>query len=198
MGVLERWQVTSDELDEMISRSPSLRGLIFGYVSEHKLRKLWFSDKRVSNLHKSDNHDRARKGDLTFNYKGVEITVEVKSLQNALHTRSRRHVQGKFQCDASDRRQVELPDGHRIETTCLVVGEFDLLAVNLFEFRQEWQFAFARNKDLPAPASASTPRSSGEQLLATLIDVTWPLKPPFEPEPFRLLDEIAAENQKRP
>jgi hypothetical protein len=34
-------------------------------------------------------------------------------------------------------------------TTNLVVGGFDLLAINLFEFGAEWRFAFAKNRDLP-------------------------------------------------
>ena len=39
-------------------------------------------------------------------------------------------------------------------------------------------------------------REQREQILATLMDVTWPLKPPFEPEPFRLLDEIVKEKPR--
>ena len=193
MGVLERWQVTSEELDEVISASPSLRGFIFGYLGEYKLRKMWFSDDRIGNLHKSDNHDRARRGDLTFTYRGVEVTVEVKSLQPHSIRQTEGGFTGKCQCDASDRRWVALPDGQRIETTCLVVGEFDLLAVNLFEFQQEWRFAFARNRDLPRSRFSKYTPAQRDQILATLVEVTWPLKPPFELEPFRLLDEIAAE-----
>lgn len=196
MGVLERWKVAPEELDEIITRSPSLRGFIFGYVSEYKLRKLWFSDDRIINLHKSDNHDRAKKGDLTFAYNGVEITVEVKSLQTHSIRQFAGGFTGKFQCDASDRREVVLPDGQRIETTCLVVGEFDLLAVNLFEFQQEWCFAFAKSSDLPRSRLARYTPAQREQLLATLVEVTWPLKPPFEPEPFGLLDEIVREKSK--
>lgn len=196
MGVLERWQLTAEELDEIVSANPSLRGFMFGYVSEYKLRKMWFSDERISHLVKYDNHDRSRKGDLSFLYKGAEISVEVKSLQ----TRSIRKVGdeyiGKFQCDASDRRQVTLPNRRKIETTCLVVGEFDLLAVNLFEFEQRWQFAFAKNTDLPRSRFARYTPQQQRYLLATLMEVTWPLKPPFQPEPFRLLDEIALEKAR--
>ena len=196
MGVFERWKVTLEEMDQIVSASPSLRGFLFGHISEYKLRKMWFSGEQVRDLHKSDNHDRSRKGDLTFTYKGVEVTVEVKSLQ----THSIREASGvytaKFQCDASDRRQVVLPSGERIETTCLVVGQFDLLAVNVFEFQQEWCFALAKNKDLPRSRFPKYTPEQREQILATLIEVTWPLKPPFEAEPFRLLDEIVAEKSR--
>lgn len=149
MGALERWKLTAEELDEIVSANPSLRGFMFGYVSEYKLRKLWFSEERISHLIKYDNHDRSRKGDLSFIYNGVQVSVEVKSLQTRSVRRVGSDYVGKFQCDASDRRQVTLPNRQKIETTCLVVGEFDLLAVNLFEFEQEWRFAFAKNKELP-------------------------------------------------
>ncbi len=58
-----------------------------------------------------------------------------------------------FQCDASDKRLVKLPSGQEIETTCLVVGGFDLLAVNIFQFANQWKFAFAKNADLPRTTS---------------------------------------------
>lgn len=197
MGVLDRWRLTVDELDEIVSANPSLRGFMFGYVSEYKLRKMWFSDERISNLVKYDNHDRSRKGDLSFIYKGVPVTVEVKSLQTRSIRKAGNEYTGKFQCDASDRRQVTLPNRQKIETTCLVIDEFDLLAVNIFEFEQEWRFAFAKNKDLPRSRFAKYTAQQRKYLLATLMDVTWPLKPPFQSEPFRLLDEIASEKTPR-
>jgi hypothetical protein len=49
---------------------------------------------------------------------------------------------------------VHLPNGESVETTYLLVGGFDLLAVNLLEFGQEWRFAFAKNSDLPRTTSS--------------------------------------------
>lgn len=196
MGTLERWKLAVEELDEIISANPSLRGFMFGYVSEYKLRKMWFSDERISNLVKYDNHDRSRKGDISFTYKDVEISVEVKSLQTHSIRKVGSGYVGKFQCDASDRRQVILPNKQKVETTCLVVGEFDLLAVNLFEFEQEWRFVFAKNKDLPRSRFSGYRPQQQKYLLATLMEVTWPLKQPFHPEPFQLLDQIALEKAR--
>jgi hypothetical protein len=197
MAILEHWKLTADELDEIVSANPSLRGFMFGYVSEYKLKKMWFSNKRISNLMKYDNHDRTRKGDLNFTYNGVPMSIEVKSLQTrSIRKTSSEHL-GKFQCDASDRRPVTLPNRQKIETTCLVVGDFDLLAVNLFEFEQEWRFAFAKNKDLPRSRSSKYTPQQQKYLLSTLMEITWPLKAPFQPEPFQLLDEIALEKAKK-
>ena len=86
-----------------------------------------------------------------------------------------------------------MPNGRKIETTCLVVGEFDLLAVNLFQFEREWRFAFATNADLPGSRFSKYTPTERKYLLATLVEVTWPVKPPFQREPFKLLDEIVRE-----
>jgi penicillin-binding protein-related factor A (putative recombinase) len=64
---------------------------------------IWFSDERISDVRKSDDHDRRKKNDLAIVYRGHEVTFEVKSLQ----TLSVRQLEdgtytGNFQCDASD------------------------------------------------------------------------------------------------
>jgi hypothetical protein len=149
--------------------------------------------------HKYVDHDRKEKGDLGATYRGESLRIEVKSLQ----TKTVKEVDGvysaRFQCDASDRRTITFKNGKSIETTCLLVGEFDLLGVNLFAFKKEWLFAFARNKDLPRSKFRGYPPEVRDELLASLMPITWPLQPPYEAEPFRLLDEICREraSQKR-
>jgi len=198
VGLLEEWKLTPEELDEILAESPSLRGMTFGYVSEYKLRKMWFSREEFGKPIKYDNHDRSKKGDIWVTYKGVEISVEAKCLQSHTVREEGGRYSGKFQCDASDRRTATLPSGKKIQTTCLVVGEFDLLAVCLFEFGREWRFAFARNKCLPRSQWRQYKRKDREFLLATLMPITWPLQPPYEADPFRLLDEIVADKQAHP
>lgn len=190
MGILEQWKLTPTELGEIVSANPSMRGLIFGYVAEYKLRKIWFSDDRVSNLKKYDDHDRTRKGDISFLYKGAEFSVEVKSLQTNSVRQVGNEYLGRFQCDASDKRQVTLPNGEKIMTTCLLVGEFDLLAVNVFAFEKEWRFVFAKNRDLPRSTYKGYSSAIQNSLLASTMEVTLPPKPPFFDDPFPLLDEI--------
>ena len=191
--ILDRWDISLDELTQVVDSNPSLQGFLVGYIGELKLRKMWFSDKRVDHIHKFDDHDRRHKNDLAVSYKGHEFTVEVKSLQ----TNSIRHeddsYRGSFQCDASDRRAVVLPNGRKVETTCLVVGGFDIVAVNLFAFRHEWEFAFALNRDLPHTESAKYTPTQRKYLLATLMKISLPLQPPFVGDPFVLLDRLVAE-----
>ena len=78
---------------------------------------------------------------------------------------------GRAQVDASDRREVELPDGSSVITTCLRRGEFDILAVNVFEFSQQWRFVFAKNEDLPASSHSGYTAYQRQHLLATMVPV---------------------------
>lgn len=142
---------------------------------------------------KYDDHDRTSKGDISFHYKGKEFKIEAKSLQtNSVVQTSNGTWCGKFQCDASDRREIQLPNGHTINTTCLAVGEFDIVAVSLYAFGNQWRFAFAKNKDLPHPnnRSKNVPAEDREYLIKSSIDITWPLQAPFTTDVYSLLDEM--------
>ncbi|MDV3278126.1 MAG: hypothetical protein LYZ69_06640 [Nitrososphaerales archaeon] len=187
--------MTLSELEEIINERPSLRGIISGFLAEYKVKKMWFSDPRITEVGRFSDHDREHKSDLVVTYGGHPITVQVKSLQSNSVKSDGETWTGKFQCDASDKRNVRLPNGSTLETTCLVIGGFDLLAVNLFEFGREWRFAFARNKDLPRSTFKKYPPRQRKYLLATLMDVSWPLEEPYEPEPYHLLDEIIGEKR---
>jgi hypothetical protein len=198
MGILEQWGVTLDEINDILAERPSVRGILLGFIAEYKLAQIWFSnDPRVDSLERYKNHDRTRAGDLGFRYKGVLVSVQVKSLQSSSVLKTKTGYKGTFQCDASDRRLVRLPNGESVETTCLLVGGFDLLAVNLFEFGQEWRFAFAKNSDLPRTTSSKYTPEQRKFLLATSVRITWPLQPPFYEDPFTVLDIIAAEKSSK-
>ena len=198
MGILERWGVTLDEINDILAERPSVRGILLGFIAEYKLAQIWFSnDPRVDSLERYKNHDRTRAGDLGFRYKGVLVSVQVKSLQSSSVLKTETGYKGTLQCDASDRRLVHLPNGESVETTCLPVGGFDLLAVNLFEFGQEWRFAFAKNSDLPRTTSSKYTPEQREFLLATSVRITWPLQPPFYEDPFTVLDMIVAEKSSK-
>jgi hypothetical protein len=190
-GWLERWGLSTSELDEILSENASLRGITIGYLAEYKLRKLLLADSRITALHKYDDHDRKKKNDIAFRYSGSEITVEVKSLQTkTAKSLGNDRWTGAFQCDASDKRPVSLPDGTTLSTTCLLYGGFDVIAVNLFAFGEIWRWGFAKNRDLPCSKFRGYSQYQKQHLIATMVQITWPLEPPFRLEPFQLFDEI--------
>lgn len=189
--------LTPQELTEVIQNNPSLRGFLSGYISEYKLRKFFMSDDRISNVRKYDDHDRSKKSDIVFTYKGVDISVEVKSLQTNSIRKNGDVFTGKTQVDASDKRPVKLPNGKTVSTTCLLVGEFDLLAVNLYSFNNKWDFIFAKNTDLPRSTFKGYTSTQRKYLLATSISVSWPSELPFRNDPFPLLDELVKEKKAK-
>lgn len=195
--ILARWSVSAKDLTTLTDENPSLRGMLLGYVAEHKLRQIWFSDEDISYLGKSDDHDRTSKGDHVIEYKGRRFTVESKSLQSNKVERDGNAWRGKAQVDASDRRPIDLSDGSQVNTTLLKVGEFDVLAVNCFAFRQKWDFVFAKNADLPRSSYARYPARVRAQLIASLVDVSWPPKPPFTGDLREILDRLIADRGAR-
>jgi hypothetical protein len=195
------WDMSMSEMNRVLDRNPSIRGMVHGYLAEEKLKRTYWEPRdEVTDLRSPDDHDRNKKADWIFDYEGERIYCEVKSLQSNHIERTTtidgdRQWTGKFQCDASDRRSVTLPDGREMETTCLVVGEFDLLAINLFEFGGEWRWAFALNEDLPRTPYSGYDPDVRQHLSKGTMDIEWPLTPesPYEAEPWGLLErEIAA------
>jgi len=193
--ILDQWGITARELTDLVAANPSLRGILFGYVAEHQLSKIFQNDPRIEQHHKDDDHDRTRKGDLVVRYKGVDFVIELKSLQTNSITKQNDAWAGKAQCDGSDRRTVKFPDGSTIDTTCLLVGEFDVLAVNLFAFENTWRFVYCLNRDLPRSKFKKYTEVQRCQLLASLVPVSWPVCSPFVTDPFVLLDRLVDERK---
>ena len=198
-SILERWELTLDDLTKIVDGNPSLRGMMLGYIAEYVLHKRHFTDARLSGVGKDDDHDRSKKGDLRFLYRGHNFRIECKSLQtNMVKDLGDGKFAGTFQCDASDRRPVDFSDGSRIETTCLLVGEFDIVAVNLFAFKNEWLFAFALNRDLPRSTHKKYTAFQQKSLLASSMKISIPLQAPYVSDPFQLLDILAEERKSQP
>jgi hypothetical protein len=141
-NILERWDITIEELTELVDSNGSLRGIMQGYIAERKLRQQLDDEGRVKYLGKHDDHDRKKKGDLQVEYRATEFDLEVKSLQTKQnrYDAATKTWHGKAQVDGSDRRIVTLPDDSKLETTNLIYNEFDILAVSVFTFENEWKF----------------------------------------------------------
>jgi len=111
--------------------------------------------------------------------------------------RFKAEYRGQLQCDASDKRTVKFPDDSRVETTNLLFGGFDILAACLFAFREKWDFGFALNRDLPASTNPAYTPYQREQLITSMIPITWPLQSPFVTDIYELLDKLVAERKSK-
>lgn len=189
-SILQRWDITIEELTDVVDQNPSLRGMILGYLAELKLENMWLTRENISGISKHDDHDRRKKGDRVVLYKGRKFVFEAKSLQTNTIRKTDEGWIGKAQVDASDRREVNLPNKTVVTTTCLLRGEFDILAVNVFSFENKWRFVFAKNSDLPSSKFAKYTEYQRRHLLATLVTIHWPPRPPFFDEPFTLMNQM--------
>lgn len=176
-SILKDLEVTEKELTKIVKDNPSLRGMLVGYAAEHHFKK-HLSSMYVRSI-KDDDHDRKQKGDRRFYYNGKEYRVEVKSVQSNSIKNVDGVLTGKAQVDASDSREIELPNGSKMKTTCLLRNEFDVLAINLYNLTGKWEFAFIKNEDIPQNTYKKYSSYQKSQLLPTMIKLEWPLKPPF-------------------
>ncbi|MDQ3687815.1 MAG: hypothetical protein M3430_19745 [Acidobacteriota bacterium] len=92
-NILERWHITAEELTELIDANPSMRGNMFGYVAEMKLRKMWFSGERTTHAVKYDDHDRKKKGDLVVTYRNHSFIIEANRSRRTASGRKGRGIQ---------------------------------------------------------------------------------------------------------
>lgn len=193
-SILTRWGITEGTLTSLVDQNPSLRGMMLGYVAETKVQEMFLDCPAVTAIYKDDDHDRKRKGDRRIVYKGRTLAIEVKSLQTAsIRLLGDDRWEGRAQVDGSDRRKIRFHDGTELETTLLRKGDFDLLAVNCFGFGEKWRFSFIKNEDLPSSTFRRYTEDQRRQLIASLVPVAWPPKPPFSKDPFQLLDELVGE-----
>jgi len=195
--LLRDWDITPAELSEIVAENPSMRGLMFGYVAEYKLKKKWLARPEILNLTRPRSHDRTQKYDFRFEYRGITVRLEVKCLDTPKVRYVDGAYKGTFQCNASDTTKVMLPNGQSLTTNCLLVGGFDLLAVCLFSFGNQWRFAFALNEDLPRTTWRGYTPEQQQYLLKSAMQITWPLQAPFAEELLAVLDGLIAKRMRR-
>lgn len=178
-SVLDDWDMDEIDFTKLILDNPSMRGLVLGYAAEFMFCKKYLDARTDIMSVKDDDHDRKKKGDRRLWYQEKELIIEVKSIQTnsvRLLQENPRLLRGGTQVDASDRRRVDFSDGTSLDTTCLLVGEFDILAVNCRPFTDNWDFAFALNVDLERSSYKENSPLQQSKLIKSMQYLTWPLK----------------------
>lgn len=182
------WDIVEDDIEYLIKQNPSLRGMIFGYVAEKKFHEKYLLDSRITEVHKDRDHDRRKKGDRRIVYKGITLSIEMKSVQTNSKKPNKDTWKGTAQVDASDCRLITLPDNSQLKTSALLRGQFDILGINCHVFENEWNFAFALNSELPQNKTKKYTEYQRSCLLPGSIPITWPLEQPFTEDLFEALD----------
>jgi hypothetical protein len=184
-----RW-AESETILRVLEETPSVRGMVYGNFAE-----AMFADSLVSlgipvaDQLRDDDHAKT-KSDRTFKRGTRSYTVQLKSMQTgSIKELDDGSFRAKIQCDASDKRPIELPNGHTVATTCYKTGEFDVLAVPLQPFTGKWSYAFRLNETLPRTTWRNYEDEDKPYLLATLVPITWPLGDDWTTDLFALLDE---------
>jgi hypothetical protein len=139
------------DLQDMIDENPSLRGYLQGYLAERSLKKQMLELPDVSSVKKIP--DRSLdKGDFEVVYKGVSITVEVKSVATASIREDllTQNWQGSVLVKNTDKREVMVEGIGTIQTTKLTRGQFDILAICCFAVSGKWDFMFIENRFIPS------------------------------------------------
>lgn len=200
------WKLDPEEFNRIIHKNSNALSAIYGYVAEERLREEYLEDNdQVSNLRSPADQDSADKGDWAFQWKVEPMKIEVKSLQThtieevdsnqtkltddgkePIQYKAGFHLKG-----TSDQRKIT-HQGEEYNTTLMNVEDtdVDIMAVNLYKIKDEWDFAFLKVEDLPRSKGSSYPDSLRQKLARSQIRLTIPLQEPFTKDLYGLMDEI--------
>lgn len=201
------WELSPDEFNRIIDDNSNALSAIYGYVAEERMREMYLEDDpEIDNIRTPEDQDEQDKGDWAFEYKGEKMKIEVKSLQSRTvpdvgeneTTLSKEdgeievgfHLKG-----SSDPREVE-HEGETYSTVLMNVvdSDIDIMAVNLYKVKDEWDFAFVRVKDLPR-SKGNYPESLRQKLSKSQPKFKIPLREPYTADPYKLMDEILTERE---
>lgn len=171
-------KVPVNVIRSIIKETPSLRGIVLGYLAEYYFHDSIGKNKNIKNIKKHDDHDRLNnKMDREFLYKNKPVSVQVKSIQtNSIRWDEKKQcVLATVQNDASCKRTITLKNGEKICTTNYKVGDYDILAVPLFPFCSNNTFAYKLNRDCKRTSYKKYTKSQQKQLLSTTEHITFPL-----------------------
>ncbi|MNK27614.1 hypothetical protein D3C87_459760 [compost metagenome] len=139
-----------NDIEEMVSENPSLRGYLQGYLAEKVLRKKLEELPGVTSVTKIPD-SASEKGDFKVIYKGTPITIEVKSLatNSVKEDILTQTWQGTVRIKNTDKREIEVDGIGTVSSSKLFKGQFDILAVCCFAVSGQWDFVFMENKYIP-------------------------------------------------
>lgn len=226
-NIYEEFDATPDEVSEIANENPNMKGLMKGYVAEKKLKSSLKSTNKIFAISKIDDHDKKKGDlkfiyknyihtseakslvsrsvqvydvhDEKWIWKKIkrEENPKYKEYLNKFEDKYKLKYKGVVKCGASDKRKITLPNGNSLETSSLLIGEFDILAISLYEFSNTWKFVYCLNEDLERVTDKKYREEDRIYLLKTCFKITWPIKPPFVEDIDILLDKIQKDSNDK-
>ncbi len=174
-----------------------VKSLQFNSIQIQKTDGSWIPLVSKTFVGRKPTDEKKKNGDPKLGSKIYKWSPNPDALKLTREERLAANYTGEFQCDASDRRKIRLQDGTEVNTTLLEIGEFDIVAAGLFGFREQWEFGYALNAELPRSKDSRYSADVQKQLISSLIPVTLPLSPPFVSDPFQLLDRLLSRRRHK-
>jgi len=140
--------VCIQDIEELAEQNPSLRGYLHGYIAELFLKRHLESLHGISKVEKIPDRD-SRKGDFLVTYLNHTLTVEAKSLSSNDLRQDLLNDSWIGRVNLKKTGAGKIPDTHE-RTTCLMRGEFDVLAICTFSLTKTWEFVFLENRYIPS------------------------------------------------
>lgn len=193
----KKFGVCEDQLKQMIAYvfSNNISALAFfeGYGSEYILEKIIKNVPGVSSCYKPGDNNTEIKGDLVPLYKGVPLQIEVKNVKRKTNDIARKPKQivnleetywtGYFSTRVARNRKLVFSDGSVGYSYNTLRGQYDIIAVNVFQITGKQQFIYCLEKDLPSTTYIKsktdlTPIQCQETLRGD-VSIRWPPVAPW-------------------
>lgn len=187
-NIFDEWQISPEELTDLIQRQPSLRSMLIGHVGRFQLKRLL--SRHVTSIEEQDNHNRERRGSITVRYRNKRISIRSCTVQSNSIRKRDNITKASFQCDGSDRRPVKV-GSETVETTCVLSTDFDVVGVSLYPICKRWEFAFAATKDMNKTKSKTIPVAQRGLFLATQHPISYPVEAPYTTDFIKLFERVS-------
>ena len=209
----KKFEVSEDEFKDMISYvfSNNLSALAFfeGYGSEYLLEKHIKTIPEITGHYKPGDNNLEVKGDVVVTYKDVPVSIEAKNVRRGTNSRKRKpkHIvnleesywTGYFSTRRPRSKLVTFSDGSQVDTYNSLRGQYDIIAVNVFQLIGKQQFVYCLETHLPSTEYIQaytdlSPLQCQETLRGEIL-VRWPPVAPWTDSLQDVLEQALAHKQ---
>jgi hypothetical protein len=189
MSILSEF--TFGEIEKVLADNPALRGFIQGYLAELALMKRLAIITGIKDVQKIPDKD-IRKGDILFRYKGTDLTIEVKSVRSGSVKEDVLHEtwEGTVGCKSSDKKEQLTSEGILVNTSSIMRGTFDILAISTYTVEGTWDYVYMENKHLPSISHGD------HNIIKTSFKINPLLTPLLESDLVKVLESARADKLK--